>query len=153
MAFFTRKKQSRKTRTVSFFKWLAGYDTHAASLSMIPRPSDLTQRSRRAKTEARYLKSLTRDELLAYWEIPKDGIPRLKRTLMFEIVGLLPVAAICGYSIGIGIMQGNITMLLAGVLVGLVVAEAAAQRHRWYKIISGHEYHTFKEYLFGKEVN
>ena len=152
--FFKRKKKkkSRKERAVGLFKGLVGTKTHAAAYDIIKSPKDLADRRKEVGEHVDTLKSLTHDELLQYWNIPKDKVKRLRRMLALEIIGLLPLLFLCGWGIVYGLYDKNAVAIIGSATTALICVISMMQRHRWLKIVSGEPYHTFREYLVGREA-
>lgn len=151
MKIFNRKpKKSKKQRIAGTASALVGTEAHKTAWDIILSPADLAKRRRQIGENVSLLKQMSYDELLEHWNIPKEGVPRLKRMLMFEIILLMPVLYVCGWSVWYGIGTGNFYGISGGIMVGIVCMVSMMQRHRWYKIVAGEKYHTFKEYVFGR---
>ena len=148
----TKDKPSKKQRAAGLFKGLVGTKTHAAAYDIITSPKELADRRKEVGEHVDTLKSLTHDELLQYWGIPQSGVKRLRRTLMLEIVGLLPLLMLCGWGIVYGLYDKSAVFVVGSIATALICLISMIQRHRWLKIVSGEPYHTFREYVLGREA-
>ncbi len=150
---FKKKKEklSRKEKAASVFKAGFGTKAHKAGWSLIRTFPETLRRQRAGSEDPDELRSLTFEELMEKWQIPRDKVPYLKKVLSLEIAAYL-LLAILGFS-GLVYRFFNpdygITAVILGVLVGTAAFLQLFLRHHWFLILSRQKYQTFREYLFG----
>lgn len=146
---FKKKKKSRKEKAFNILKKGMGAGAHRAGWSIIRLPVELLQQHRGSEENPDKLKSFNFKELLERWEIPREKIPRLKRTLIAEMFayGFITCLVVFGtFYEGFSPNYGTIKLLL-GILIGALALLHFFMRHHWYLILSREKYRTFKEYL------
>lgn len=150
---FRRKKTTRKSRFANALKSGFGVETHRAGWSIIKSPVEVLRKRRETGEDPEELRQLNFDELLHRWGIPRDKVPRLKRTLVFEMFAYIALACLGFFSVAYGFFNPDYS--LVGVLLGLMIGTAAflqfLLRHHWYLILARLKYRSFQDYLLRRE--
>lgn len=153
--FFRRKKKkkSRKERLANSFRQGFSTQTHRSAWSILKSPFDMIRQNRESGEDPAGLKAMSFEELMAHWGIPLDQIPRLKRTLVFEMLAYVGLAALGLYSLGYTLFTpaGGFFSAAFGVLVALIAILQFLFRRHWYTILAKRKYLTFREYILGEE--
>ncbi|MCF8028887.1 MAG: hypothetical protein K9K81_11025 [Desulfobacteraceae bacterium] len=151
--FFRRKKVSKRKRAADAFSKGIGMEAHKAAWSIIRSPVDMARQRRETGEDPSDLKRLSFNELLEHWEIPREKIPRLKRTLIAEMAAycVLACVGVSALIYGIANPDYGIAGTLLGVLFGLVASMQFLLRHHWYSILANEKYFTFRDYIMRKE--
>ncbi|MFO7838615.1 MAG: hypothetical protein R6X08_03830 [Desulfosalsimonadaceae bacterium] len=150
---FRRKKTTRKARFSSALKSGFGVDTHRAGWSIIKSPVEVLHNRKKTGEDPEKLRQLDFYELLHRWGIPRDKVPRLKRTLVFEMCAYIALACLGFFSVAYRVFNPDYS--LVGVLLGLMIGTAAflqfLLRHHWYLILVKQKYRSFRDYLLRRE--
>ena len=151
MLFKRKKKKSRKERLAGTVKTGIGFEPIKAGWSIIRSPLDIIRQNRKSGEDPELLKEMSFKELMAHWGIPLDKIPRLKRTLIFEMIAYIALTGLGCFSVGYYFLspEKRLYSILFGILVILIAIVQFLFRHHWYMILARQKYFTFREYLGG----
>lgn len=148
-----KPKMSRKEKAAHAVKHGFGLNVHRAGWSLIRLPLDVARQRKATGESPDNLKSLSFDELLQKWEIPRERVPYLQKTLLAETLAFMVLACL-GFS-SLVYKFFNPDYSLIAVVIGVVIGAAsilhAMLRHHWRSILTRQKYRTFREYLSGKE--
>ena len=128
-----------------------GPETIRSGSKMITEPLD--RRNRPAGFDPDYLKKLDGDSLLRTLNVDPKAAPRLIRTLRLEIVAWFGLFCL-GFSNVVYLILDPQYSLIAAILGGMIGIVSFLQillRHHWLLIVRNRKYHTFREYLAGRE--